>query len=981
MKTRKSTIILVVVILVTVLLGAAAVYTSYLLRQREKVAEEEAEAAVGTYCGPLTFTVEESQTGIVTGQNKFRIVLNVKNERTVGGSIYLLLRPLISQCADACSSANCDTVEDYCSDWLLLGDDSSSWEEVTVVPGSTEQLTFVADTAYPETCGRFQYDIVVLDVKEGSSGGGRIDECNIGGWAATDVVDAGEECYLCEVEADSSTISPGGTVGLTASSMAPGVMTLSPWQASVSGGSFSPTSGYETTYTAPSTLGASEVTFTFAGSSETFPRYLDPQYGTGHNALRASDLESPYTMYLPGVANKKTDDAATDRTRIFIYNPNSSSVTATVNFKDTGGSQIEATKSVTVAASGTAVVDTRNEFDTSLFYGSAEVTASSPLMVSYEKIGAGGNRAWGMEGIPSAGGGKATTLYLDPVTDVNMNWGAKNHYITVYNPNSSSVNLTYDFFYTDHSAQRELPSHTTTLAANKTYTIDINDYVPDTDPVDPNNIYWWTGSVKITSGGGSVVAISEDIGENGASGSIGYFGRGRSTLYAPSTQMCLLPMVVNIWGLEKTGYGFAHTDKASSATSTIRYYGSDTGKEVCNVVMESNYTNGGFHRDTQWACDDASANPPYKSLGNGYQGAAIVSSSTEVVGGVQDLSESNGEPASNLPSGWDKETFGRGTLGVPCDSSFLSNSKTLYLTGLQNGVYGTRTASIGVFNPNDSVSQATIDLYDDEGNNDASVDIYLKPKAMGGLVLQPLVPPGWYGSAKITVTSGGGVVAVSQSISDDTLDSNTVTCSTSVSVEGEAEGFDCSLSIDPTTVAKGGSTSADLTITDSTGDSPTYSISWEDDPDTGSYSSYDDAAQRTQETEVTNIYTVDSATTESSTTLSATVSKTSIDQTSVTCDATLAFTGAGDDDTGDDDTGDDDGTGGTGAGTGTQPDTAFFSPVIGLAGTGALFTTGGYVVARNRKKVAGLIRKVLPKKFEEKVLSDVAKKRKKAVEE
>jgi len=851
MKIRKSTLILLITIVVTIILGGLAVFTANLLQKR-KVREEKAKAA-GNWCNELTFNIVPDQTGFTNNGKKFRVTLQAKNE--TNNNIDIKLKTYISQCRKQGT--------DICAERLLLGQDESHWKGATLQGNAQQTFTFEADTGTSEQCGRIQYDVILLDAK---ISGTRLEGCIKDEWVATQIINTQKDCG-CVINSSASTIAPGGSMDLTAKIFPSTSLEQLQWSDQGVGGNFNPQNQISTTYTAPSTISQNQINITFSGAVKGFPEApRSVSYGGGYNAIK----QTASKYYLPGVANnsRPTDNASItfDKTNIYIFNPNpTQQANLTIDFYRRDGGQQAVTKSIgiTIGPNETKVESTNDNdlFGTDPFYGTAVVDSNNnEIIVTYEKIETNSTRAWTLEGIPDSQA--STNIYHSPVISSTMNWGVSNHYITIFNPSSNTIQLEYSFYYNDgYVTAPKNPQLSPKISLNpyETYTFDINEIIPAQDPRDPTNPNWWIGQVQInTTANVQIVSISEDVGTNGQSGSHGNFGRGRVASVTPSSKLCLLPITNHAYGILKTGYGFANiSGNPEDGTATIKYY-SASGKEVSseNAPLRAHE---GYHKDTEWAGLPT------------FHGAAVVTvtNNLPLIGGVHDLA--------------DNDVYGRATVGIPCDDNNLTN--TLYLTGLLAGSQGTPATSIQVFNPSDSQDvTGTIHLYGANGTEDAKYDFYLKPHAMDGPIIWSLVKPGWMGSAKIEADQK--IVATSLSHSG-ALDNETSTCGITLNVQQTPQQFSCTLNANPSQLQKGESSTVTLNVNDSNSTGHSYSYSLADTPaQSGSFTPA--SGSITPGTPLTSTYTVSQTASNGTVTLTATITRN--DNKTATCTDSITIT-------------------------------------------------------------------------------------------
>lgn len=940
MKLRKSTIVLLIVILITLLLGGIAVYTAYLIR-KAKPAEKAKAAPPGftAFCDQLSFKEEEA---LLQSDGKFSLKFQVSNDGVV--PLTVSLRPLIFSCSHTAAGK-------VCSETLLTGALRDDWQEDVVIPAedpstpgnSIKTYEYIADTNFGTACGRVQYEVIVLDAKDGS---GRIGACNLSKWALTRIVDSGKDCEpSCELIASSSQVSPGDSVSLNATvTTGGGIATSYLWTDSLASNAFVPKDAVSTTYTVPTTT-ADKIDIDFKVSTKVLPENISPVFGVGHNSF--TDISNASRIfYLPGIGNKVNGG---DRTDFYFYNPTSNSVGGTLVFYNASSGATEKTVAVSIPAKGTKRVSTSESglFGSTPFSGNAIFTGderSNNTVISYQKLDTSGtNRGYGLEALRESSSN--TLLYHSPVSTPSLGWGTSGQYITVFNPGGAETIATLDFCYLDGTCDYSVDK---TIPAHGSVTVLSSEVIPAEPPAGKcggvAKDCWWTGYVSITAGS-KVVSINEDYSSKDSRGTPNY-GRATTAIYAPSDLLCLMPITHDTHGVLATGIGFSNVGVGGNTSpqsgGSIKFYDGFTGIEQ-DASMDISLSGGKtYHRDSSWA---GGLSAPYISLPAGYHGAAIASGS-ELVGRIQNI----GDSAHDL---------GRSTTGIDCSPSALSSK--VHLSDILYAAYGTRTTSIQVFNPSGTANvNASVNFFDSTGNQTGSYDMYLKPHAMGEVLANWVVPPQWYGS--VTVTGDGSVVATSLSISDDSMEEKSATCSTSLVLKDVTPpgGFACtSVEVSDSTPAAGQTITANVNVYNPNSETVTYV--WTDVPTTGGTYNPDD------EEEVT--YTLsDSAS--GTIELSATVTA---GNTSDTCSTTLSVSGV---------------PGGGGVepeppdGGGVQPGTALFSPVLYMTGGGAALAGSGFLVARSGKQISGIINKTVrtarfkSKRYEDRTLSRAASARK-----
>ena len=890
MKLRKSTIVLIAVIFITLVLGGVAVYTAVLLNQK-KVREEAAQAA-GGFCDYITVGSVNSQ---YQTDGKFSLSYTLTNPSAA--IVTAKIQPLVFHCTDKCTTTPCEKI---CTGRLLYGDKSEEWKDVTIAAGATQTVTIpVADTGYDSSCGKIQFDEYFIDLKADGVRSDATGECMSKGLFATGIISGSTDCSAeCAIE-------PVAVAGQSAGDTVDFEATVTPaeelvatnydyaWDDGSTNGTFNPADELSTTYTIPAGA-TSPINVSFNSSYD----ILEPDNitsildGSGYNTLPLGKMASTY--YLPSVSNQfrgigvdSITRPKTSSTDIFIYNPTGSSATATITFYSTGGG-VSGTESVSIPANGTRLVstDSSDVFGTTGFDGSATVatTGGSKIYVVYEKFYRGTNgetRVWGMEGMPSTSAGAFANL--TPIT--NQGWGVDQTFVTVYNPGASAITVNYSLCggWNDETTFDCNASWggVLSIAAHGMQTIDVNSKI--TEPIDPLQINGgeeinsidnpWRGQIGLAASSGTIAVVSEELWTDGVGGSNGYQARGRSNVFGSpfnDQKLCFVSMSKKVWGSDQTGYGYSDTTgplAGPDVTTTMNYYNGFSGREA-GASPSAIFTIPAYGNQIGWITGP----------GDGFYGSAIVSTETgkTIVGGIQDV-------------GADSD-FGRATSGIPCDTADLTTE--LYVTGLKNSLEYALTASIPVFNPTDTTETVRVTLYNADGTVATTADLYLVPYSTRPLLLAGLVPPNWYGSAKVAVvspTSGNGIVAVNVSVNRTSttagIEALESTCSATITL-GATDVLSCTLNVTPSTVVKGDAATGVLTITDGEFEAgTTYTATWADSPDAGTFAH--DSQTMTTLTG-TNAYTTSSSTTQTSTTITATVTKAG--ETPVTCTDTLTIT-------------------------------------------------------------------------------------------
>lgn len=879
MKARKSTVVLIVVILVTLVLGGVAVYTAVLLNQKK--AQERAQAA--TFCNYLSVgdPVASFQSN---GKFTLSIPLTNPSSSTVTGKI----QALISHCTSACANSTCDEI---CTERLVYGSSSEDWKTVSIAGGGSQTITFSdIDTGFDASCGKLQYDVRFIDFQAAGQRNGDTAAC-MEKLLAVDTVSGGEACEAeCTITpSEISNKNPGDDVIFTATvgpdaGLGAADYTYA-WTDAPAEGDFTfadPDNELVATYAIPDDAD-SQITVDFNANYsmldlETIGSAYD---GAGYNALPGDKLAS--THYLSSVSNNVTAGTrpATTSTSIYVYNPTSSAVSATVTFYSMAGA-VSGTETISnIPANGTKYITTSDSsvFGNTAFDGSASVTTGSAnTYVAYEKMyrdSSGHMRVWGMEGIPASSAG--TGANLTPLT--NEGWGADQTFVTVYNTGNTTASIEYALCggWQDNENFGCAWGGTMSLAAHATGTIDVHSEITEQTGDGGGGIEQiqsddnpWRGQIGIASTGSNIVAVSEEVWTSGVAGSSGYQARGRGNVFGSPTadeKLCFVSMAKELWGASQTGYGYSDTS-GSAASSTLSYYNGFSGFAGRSI-------DGQVIPLLAYGSEIGQITGP----GAGFYGSAIASSSDSIIGGIQDKA--------------DDDNFGRATAGIPCDAGDITN--VLYVSGLKNALGYTGTTSIPVFNPTDNAETVKTTLYNPDGTVAATFEMYLIPKTTRFTLLAGLVPPEWYGSAKIEVEAGQisgttGIVGVATTISRANTSSGIIsdssTCSATINFPTGV--MSCTLDVTPETVAKGQTATGTLTIRDDENVSTDrYSVDWSDLPVSGTFGA--DPQTLTTLTG-TNTYTVSSSADSGPVELTASVTKTGSSEGPITCSDTITVT-------------------------------------------------------------------------------------------